>query len=81
MKLTLMLLAALCLPALADDLIPSGTRIAVRTTDPIKARSNTDEGRVYVGTVANDVANQRGDVVIPREQRRNSLSDELVEIN
>jgi hypothetical protein len=66
MKLTLTVLAALCLPAFADDVIPAGTNIAVRTNDPIRAKGNTDEGRIYTGTVANDVADDRGQVIVPR---------------
>jgi hypothetical protein len=48
--------------------VPSGTRVDVRTDDTIDLRDRTD-GRVYTGTVANDVVGQAGNVVIPRGSR------------
>jgi hypothetical protein len=53
--------------ALAQN-IPSGTRVDVRTDQTIDARDRID-GRVYTGTVANDVVGQEGRVLIPRGSR------------
>src|SRR5690349_17564291 len=45
--------------------IASGTRVDVRTSETIDTRDRTD-GRVYTGTMANDVVGQDGNVVIAR---------------
>src|SRR3954469_1366753 len=45
--------------------IAAGTRVDIRTNDTIDSRDRTD-GRVYTGTVANDVVGQDGNVLIPR---------------
>jgi hypothetical protein len=52
--------------AFAADVIPGGTRIAVRTNDQIKLRTNDADGRIYTAVVANDVADTDGRVIIPR---------------
>jgi hypothetical protein len=52
--------------AFAGDTIPGGTRIAVRTNDPIKLHANDADGRIYTAVVANDVADTDGRVIIPR---------------
>jgi hypothetical protein len=53
--------------ARAQD-IPSGTRVDVRTDQTIDARDRVD-GRVYTGTVSNDVIGGNGRVMIPRGAR------------
>jgi hypothetical protein len=52
------------LSAAAQDIVPRGTEIQVRTNDYIN--SNHADGRVYTGTVVNDVLDRDGRVVIPR---------------
>ena len=54
---------ALAMPA--QDLVPSGTNITVRTTDSINIR-DTSDGRVYSGVVDQDVRDRDGRVAIPR---------------
>jgi hypothetical protein len=61
--LTAAVLGAACL-ALADP-IPPGSNIDVRTDVKIDVRGNGD-GRVYPGTVAADVFDNNGRIVIPR---------------
>ena len=61
------LMWALCLPgsvAAQSGTIESGTTIVVRTNERINAR--TSDGRVYTGSVDQDVPNTRGGVAIPR---------------
>ena len=48
--------------------IASGTRVDVRTDETIDVRDQVD-GRVFTGSVANDVMDQSGRVVIPRGSR------------
>ena len=48
----------------AEDVIPAGTQIAVRTNDRIRMKDAT--GDVFPGVIANDVADANGRVVIPR---------------
>jgi hypothetical protein len=45
------------------DPIPAGTTIQVRTTEPIEAREV--DGRIYTGTVENDVRDTQGRLAIP----------------
>lgn len=66
MKRLLAITAAFAAAACAQDLIPVGTNIAVRTDETIKLNANRADGRVYTGVVANDVADQTGRIVIPR---------------
>jgi hypothetical protein len=65
--------------------IPSGTKIDVRTDETIDIQERID-GRVYTGTIAEEVRGQNGNVVIPRGSRaelvarrlgRNELSIDL----
>jgi hypothetical protein len=60
----------LCMPAIAGaqawdfvNPIPAGTSIQVRTTEPIDAQSV--DGRIYTGTVENDVRDTQGRLAIP----------------
>ena len=46
------------------DPIPSGTTIQVRTTETIDSQSM--DGRIYTGTVENDVRDANGGLAIPR---------------
>lgn len=55
------LLCGLAGMAAAQDTIPAGTRISVRTNDTI--RMNNADGQVFSGVVANDVADRDGRVV------------------
>jgi hypothetical protein len=57
------LLCGLTGVAAADDTIPAGTRIAVRTNDRI--RMNNADGQIFTATVANDVADREGRVIAP----------------
>lgn len=47
------------------DRIPADTQIKVRTNDTIDVRDRADN-RIYTGTVAEDVAGENGNVLIPR---------------
>jgi hypothetical protein len=49
----------------APESIPVGTAIAVRTNQPIDMRDRSD-GRVFTGTIDDDVVNPDGIVLIPR---------------
>jgi hypothetical protein len=51
-----------------SDLIPADTRIPVRTDQAIDARDRSD-GRIFTGTVAEDVRGQDGRILIPRSAR------------
>ncbi len=70
MKKTLLFLSVQALAfaalALAQNQIPVGTNVAVRTDEPIKINANTGDGRIYTGMVGNDVLDRDGRVVIPR---------------
>lgn len=61
--------AALSLPHLAAaqwtalDPIPAGTALEIRTTEKID--SQTVDGRIYTGTVENDVRDEQGRLAIP----------------
>lgn len=48
--------------------IPSGTKIDVRTDEAIDIQDRVD-GRVFTGTVADEVRGQGGNIVIPRGSR------------
>jgi hypothetical protein len=64
--LSALLAATAALPVAAQtDRIPPGTQIVVRSEQPIDARSY-NEGRIYPATVARDVMDPDGRVVIPR---------------
>ncbi|MDQ6675747.1 MAG: hypothetical protein M3Z09_00455 [Acidobacteriota bacterium] len=71
MKHTILAIPALALglafSLVAADVIPGGTQVAVRTDQRIHL-SNAD-GRVYTGTVADDVTDNNGNVVINRGSR------------
>ena len=63
--------AMLSIPAIAGaqawdyvNPIPAGTSIQVRTTEPIDAQSV--DGRIYTGTVENDVRDPQNRLAIPR---------------
>jgi len=58
------LICGLSVASFAADIIPSGTRLDVRVNERIHI--NNADGRVYTGVVANDVADQNGNVVIAR---------------
>jgi hypothetical protein len=67
MTKTLLLTSALfgmAMGAIADP-IPPGTRIEVRSNETIDVRG-VDNGRIYTGSVANDVVDADGRVKIPR---------------
>jgi len=67
-KLFLASFLTLCLTvpagAQANGRIDAGTTITVRTNESIDANEN--DGRVFTGTVAEDVTNRAGNIVIPR---------------
>jgi hypothetical protein len=46
------------------DPIPAGTTVQVRTTEPIDTEST--DGRIYTGTVENDVRDSQGRLAFPR---------------
>jgi hypothetical protein len=63
------------------DPIPAGTTIQVRTTEPIDARAV--DGRIYTGTIENDVRDAQGRLAIPQGSTaelvvRRGPDDELV---
>ncbi|RPI55198.1 MAG: hypothetical protein EHM55_08580 [Acidobacteria bacterium] len=80
--------AMLCAPSAAGaqswtfvDPIPAGTSIQVRTTEAIDTR--TMDGRIYTGTIENDVRDADGRLAIPRGATaelvvRRASEDELV---
>ena len=80
--------AMLCMPAIAGaqawdyvNPIPAGTSIQVRTTEPIDTQSM--DGRIYTGTVENDVRDTQGRLAIPSGSTaelvvRRGPDDELV---
>jgi hypothetical protein len=57
-------LLGLAYGAMADP-IPSGTRIDIRSDETIDTR-DVGDGRIYPGTVVNDVTDRDGRVIIPR---------------
>jgi hypothetical protein len=59
----LLLGCALAVPA--QDVVPAGTNVTVRTTDAINIR-DTSDGRIYTGVVDQDVLDRDGRVAIPR---------------
>lgn len=61
--------------------IPSGTTVAVRTTEPITA--NSSDGQVFTGVIENDVADRDGRIAITQGSRaelmvRRGANNELV---
>lgn len=58
------LLCGFALAGIAADTIPSGTQVEVRTNERI--RINNTDGRVYIGTIVNDVRDVNGNVIITR---------------
>ncbi len=58
-----LLTCSLAWVAAAQDAIPAGTRIAIRTNDRI--RLSDANGQIFGGTVANDVADRNGRVIVP----------------
>ncbi|MEP6716545.1 MAG: hypothetical protein ABJC09_13325 [Terriglobia bacterium] len=71
------------------DTIPSGTRVDVRSNETIDVR-DVDNGRIYSGSVANDVIDVNGRVMVPRGSEaelivrrvgRNDLAIDLEGIN
>ncbi len=48
------------------SMIPSGTQLDIRTNERIDARDGNSTGRDYDAEVANDIVNERGDVLVPR---------------
>ena len=58
------LVCGLSFAAMAADVIPAGTRLDIRVNDRIKI--NRADGRVYSGTVSNDVRDVNGNVIIAR---------------
>src|SRR4051794_1248314 len=50
------------------DVIPRGTQIRIRTDQAIDTRDRSD-GRIYTGTVAEDVRGRDGSLIIPRDAR------------
>ncbi len=71
MKLTLLTIPALIfglgVSSFAADTIPSGTQVAVRTDQRI--RLSSADGQVFTATVADDVRDNNGNVVINRGSR------------
>ncbi len=49
-----------------NGVIPAGTQLAIRTNERIDARDGTSTGRDYDAEVANDIVNDRGEVLVPR---------------
>ena len=58
------LVCGLSLSSFAADVIPSGTRLDIRVNDRIKI--SKADGRIYTGTVNNDVNDANGNVIIAR---------------
>src|SRR5579884_1900468 len=81
--LSTLLAATAILPVLGQtDRVPPGTQITVRTDQPIDSHSYND-GRIYPATVARDVVDPDGRVVIPHGSPaelivRRAGGDELV---
>jgi hypothetical protein len=50
----------------SSSMIPAGTQLDIRTNERIDARDGTSTGRDYDAEVANDIVNERGDVLVPR---------------
>jgi len=59
-----------------SDVIPAGTRIPVRTDQTIDIRVPSD-GRVFTGTVAEDIESPSGTVMIPRGARAELIVQNL----
>jgi hypothetical protein len=66
---TVLLLAAIIsLPAFAQNVLPSGTEIRVRTDTAINAQP-ADAGKTFTGRISKDVIDNNGSVVIPQGSR------------
>lgn len=53
--------------AFAQDQIPAGTNISVRTDEPIRINNaQNGDGRIYTGMIGNDVMDRDGRIMIPR---------------
>jgi hypothetical protein len=59
---------AVAVPAFAQNVLPSGAEIKVRTDTAINATS-ADAGRVFAGRISKDVMDTNGTVVIPQGSR------------
>lgn len=59
------LLLGFVMSAPAQNVVPSGTTVTIRTNDKIELHGSSD-GRVYTAVVDQDVLNQDGRVAIPR---------------
>jgi hypothetical protein len=74
MKKSLLVLAvmfvafAVAMPAFAQNVLPSGAEIKVRTDTAINAQP-ADAGKVFSGRISQDVMDNNGQVVIPRGSR------------
>ena len=69
------LVCGMALACFAADTIPAGTQLEVRINDRVQVR-NAD-GRVYTGTVVNDVRDVNGNVVIGRGSNAELLARRL----
>src|SRR5687768_8373697 len=63
---------------IATDVIPAGVRIPVRLDQTIDVRIPSD-GRVFTGSVTEDVLSQSGTVMIPRGARAELIVQNLGE--
>ncbi len=69
MKRILILALTMAAPPFAAEWIPRGTNIAVRTDENIHIKATEGDGRVYPGTVNNDVFDKDGHLLISRGSR------------
>ena len=60
----------------SSEIIPAGTQIPIRTDQAIDVRIPSD-GRVFTGTVAEDVMGRSNDVLIPRGARAELIVQNL----
>lgn len=59
---------AVAVPAFAQNVVPSGTEIKVRTDTAINA-TPTDAGKMFAGRISKDVMDNNGTVIIPQGSR------------
>ena len=59
---------AVAVPAFAQNVVPSGTEIKVRTDTAIDA-TPTDAGKMFAGRISKDVMDNNGTVIIPQGSR------------
>ncbi len=59
---------AVAVPAFAQNVVPSGTEIKVRTDTAINA-TPTDAGKMFAGRISKDVMDSNGTVIIPQGSR------------